>query len=246
MKTTHILTALTGVLAAQASAATITLITLSDSLLVGQNDTTGGSTAPAAPGDNWYTGAHAGIVRTRTAANNEQFRTQWYFRFDTSALSGVNAADIVSVTMYIPQIGRLNTLTDNIPLKLYDVGSSWDDDGTNYALWNQGRPSSEIAFGTGVELGVIDNHYNLFGTTADTSNTDVEGNFEYNTAALKSYVESWTSGGNDNGFLLTAPGVGLSGLAFDTPYLVIETIPEPSTAVLGLSGLGVLLLRRRR
>ncbi|GAA5494484.1 hypothetical protein Rhal01_00645 [Rubritalea halochordaticola] len=248
MKNTLMFGVVSALLFTHASAATITLDTLTDSITVGSTDTTGGSTAPTAPGDSWYTGDYEGSVRTRSDGNQVELRTQWYFRFDTSALAGVDAADIVSVTMYIPQVGRLNNRTDNIALKLYDVGSNWDDDGSAYPLWNQGRPSSEIAHGTGAELGVIDNHYNVFGNTTDTSNPDVEGIFEYSSAPLQAYVESWQNGDDNDGFLLTAPNVGLTGLAFATPTLVIETaaVPEPSSVFLSISGLGFLLLRRRR
>ena len=122
---------------ALASAATITLNTLADSELVGQNDP-GGATAPAAPGSGWYTSTNAGEVRQRATGNQENLRTQWYFRFDTAALAGISSGDILSATISIPQIGRLNTLNGSAPLELSDTNLVWNTS-TAHPAWNAGR-----------------------------------------------------------------------------------------------------------
>ena len=82
--------------------------TLTDSVMVGQDDVVS-TVAPAAPGDDgWFTGTHAGTLRGRQSSQTE-LRTQWNFRFDIAALTGIDPADINGVTLSIPQIGRLNT-----------------------------------------------------------------------------------------------------------------------------------------
>ena len=86
-----------------------------------------------------------------------------------------------------------------------------------------------------------------FGTAQDLTNTNVEGTFSSNSAALLTTVQSWTlDPANNEGFLLDISGAELTGLAFGDPTLTIETVPEPSsTALLGLGGFALMLRRRR-
>lgn len=201
--------------------ADLTLTSLIDSQLVGQDDTNA-ATAPTAPGDGWFTGAYSGTVRQRESGSNELWRTQWYFRFDISALSGVDPGLITGATLNLPQIGRLNTVTTGNDLKVFDVNNDWDDDGGNYPTWNLGREAPTGSGGT--ELASFgSNSYQQFGTTADTSNPDVEGTFVVANAALLDTVKSWAADpGNNEGLLVTMINVGFAGLAFDPPVLELE------------------------
>jgi hypothetical protein len=224
-------------------AATINLTTLADSVNVGQNDTAGGTTAPAAPGIFTSTGA-TGFVRGRATGAQEELRTQWYFRFDTAPLVGLNPAEIVSVTLTIPQVGRLNnTLTNNVPLVVFDVGSGWDDHGGSYPVWNQGR---EATIGTGSEIGRYADVYDatIGFSTATDSDAAAEGTYTFAQAELQTYVSGWLGGDANDGFLLTSPGGNNMGLSFGTPTLTVVTVPEPGIPLLG--SLGVLCMLRRR
>ncbi|BCX49026.1 hypothetical protein HAHE_29340 [Haloferula helveola] len=205
--------------------ADVTLSTLTDSQLVGQNDTDP-LTAPAVPGDGWFTGPYSGTVRQRESGSNEQWRTQWYLRFDISALSGVDPGLITGATFNILQIGRLNTVTTGNSLKVFDVNSDWDDDGGNYPTWNLGREAPTGAGGTELEnFGT--NSYQQFGTTTDTSNPDVEGTFVVTGSALLDTVKSWASDPADNeGLLVTMINVGFAGLAFGPPTLEITVLVD--------------------
>ena len=233
---------------AGASAATITLNTLADSVMVGEQDTAAAS-APAAPGDGWFTGPHAGTIRARsTTAPNPEFRTQWNFRFDASALAGVAPGTITSATLSIPQIGRLNTVSGpgNV-LNLYANTYDWDDDGSaDYPTWNRGRTDQGgDGFTVAASFGGADTH----GTALDLSNTNVEGTFVLDTATypgLLTAVQNWaTDPAANEGFLMTYQNAHNIGLAFGTPTLDIEVVPEPATGGLLLLGLALAARRRR-
>lgn len=237
--------------AGESPAETITLDTRTDNILVGQADATGGSTAPLAVGDGWFTGSYAGTVRQRSAGNQEQLRTQWYFRFDASAIGAVNPADITAATLRLPQIGRLNANAgiDTVPLRIFDPNESWDGGGTNYPKWNLGReaPNNTGAGAGGTLLESFADAYDTFGTgPTDISDPDVEGVFMSSSAALLATVQSWAaSGANNEGFLVSFTGPDNIGLAFGNPTLEITVVPEPSAALMLFAGAGVLLRRRR-
>ncbi|BDS08150.1 hypothetical protein NT6N_31900 [Oceaniferula spumae] len=242
IRTTTLVTGMTLGVTALTSAATITLNTLSDSELVGLNDG-GGATAPVAPGSGWYTGANAGEVRQRLNSNTE-LRTQWYFRFDITSLAGVPSGDILSATISIPQIGRLNgSAGAGAPLNLFDNNFVWNTS-TDQPGWNDGR---EVPTGSGTLLHSWADAANEYAVATDLSNTNVEGIFSSSSAALMTTVQSWAANPADNeGFLLSLVGAENIGLAFGTPTLVIQTVPEPSsTALLGLGGLALILRRHR-
>ena len=233
----------------ESRAATVTLNSLTDNIMVGQDDTTGGSTSPAAVGDGWFTGTYSGTLRQRSFGNNEPLRTQWYFRFDISSLLGVNPGDITSVTLSLPQIGRLNSNPgDNVPMRIFDPNASWDDDGSNYPVWNLGREAPNNQGGSGgTILETFADAYDTFGEgPTDTSNTNVEGVFAVTDGELLTTVQSWaTSGTNNEGLFASLVGADNIGLAFGAPTLVITTIPEPSGVLLLILGSGAALRRRR-
>ena len=250
--------------------ATIILNTLSESVMVGSGDTNSnvaplapGVHEPAAVGNPWFTSSFDGMLRGR-ATTQFQRRTQWNFRFDASALAGVDAADITAVTLSIPQIGRLNTQSyTNLAMRLYANTYDWADDGSaDYPTWNRGRTD---AGGDGVTIVGGSNAigtYNTFGQVTDTSNTNVEGTFIITSttgnpadgpttlttegvAALLTTVQGWaTNPASNEGFLLTYQNADNMGLAFGTPTLTITTIPEPGAASLLVLG-GLLLAGRR-
>ena len=218
--------------------ADIVLTSFTDNITVGLDDTDS-NVLPSPEGDGWFTGAHAGTVRQRTTGNQEQRRTQWYFRFDISTLSAVAPGDITGASLSLPQVGRLNNLTGSSQLKVFDPNNDWDDDGGNYPVWNLGR---ETNGGTQlINYGATS--YQTFGTTADTGNASVEGTFLVDNALLLATVQSWASNPTNNeGILVTMTSTSLSGLAFGAPTLTISTVPEPAT--LGLFLCGLLVLRR--
>jgi hypothetical protein len=174
-----------------------------------------------------------------------QLRTQWNFRFDISALNGIDSSIITNATITIPQIGRLNnTSVGTNALNLYANTYDWDAAGTvNYATWNRGRTD---AGGDGYTVAPSFGSFNTHGMVTDTSNTNVEGSFVLDSGALLTAVQSWADDPADNGgFLMTYQSATNIGLAFGTPTLVV-TIPEPSaTALLGLGGLALMMRRRR-
>lgn len=201
------------------SRSTQTISLLSESVLVGEQDTDR-STAPLAPGKGWYTGSSAGEVRQRDSSNTE-WRTQWYFRFDNLVLAPFAGDKILSASLHVPQIGRLNTQSTSNSLRFHDVNTHWDlSSGTAYPVWNLGR---ETPTGSGILLEDFgSSSYQQFGTTADTSNPDVEGTFTSNN--LGGTVQKWIDDPADNhGILVTMINTGLSGLAFDAPSLDITT-----------------------
>lgn len=242
---TIVLTALAiGLAAPRAHAdAILTINTLAESEMVGQNDADE-SLAPAAPGDGWYTGAYAGTIRARAGGDGEQLRTQWYFRFDLSALDGIDPDRISAATLSLPQIGRLNNTGSTAPMRLFDTNVDWDLDGSNYPIWNEGR-ESPTGSGTLIEnFGAI---YSTFGTATDTSDTDVEGTFTTSSAALLATVKTWADDPvNDEGLLLTFAGPGSAGLAFGTPTLELTIIPAPAALPAGLAMIGLAAARRKR
>ncbi|BCX49025.1 hypothetical protein HAHE_29330 [Haloferula helveola] len=204
----------------------IVLNSLTDSQMVGQNDSDP-LLLPAAPGDGWFTGAYAGTVRQRASGNQEQLRTQWYFRFDIAALSGIQPHLIQSATLDIPQIGRLNTLTTNNVLRIFDPNADWDDDGGNYPTWNLGREAPTGSPGGTLLADFGMNSYQIYGTTADQSDTNVEGVFTVDSAALLDTVKSWAADPGDNeGLFATFVQAALGGLAFGTPTLTLEVLPD--------------------
>ena len=136
MKTYIFTLTVTVVFAACAQASLITLSTLEDNSLVGWSDTNSNN-PPAAPGDGWFTGTYSGTVRER-ATTNFPLRTQWYFRFDDTALATIIAGKITSATLKLPQIGRLNTGQDDLDLVVYDTDLTWDSNATPYPTWNAG------------------------------------------------------------------------------------------------------------
>lgn len=232
-----------------APGATVTLDTLDRAVTVGQTDIDP-LVAPSAPGDGWFAGPHAGTLRGR-ATSSFELRTQWYFVFDIAALAGVAPGDIVSATLTIPQIGRLNTLSYTAPfIKLYDPNFTWDLGGSNYPVFNGGRALGAGGLPAGYPGGTYMadplGGYNDHGLVADTSNPDVEGEFIVNGAALLATVQSWAANPADNeGFFMTYENADNIGLAFGTPTLALEVIPEPATAGLLLLGVAVLARRRR-
>ena len=228
------------------SAEIVTLNTLTESVMVGQDDIVS-ATAPLAPGDGWFTGTAAGTIRARDVGDNEHWRTQWNFRFDIAALAGIDPADIISATLTIPQIGRLNTVSEpgNF-IKMYANTYDWSDDGSvDYPTWNRGRIDKG---GDGTLLGTIGGA-NTFGTVADTADPNVEGSFILTTiasppadtgvtyttadvAALLTAVQSWATNPADNeGFLMTYENAHAVGYAVGTPTLEVDVIPGPVTLV---------------
>lgn len=211
----------------------VTLDVRSDNVLVGQADTAGGKSVPAAVGDGWFTGSYAGTVRQRAVGNQEQLRTQWYFRFDIAALAGIAADDITSATLRLPQIGRLNSNPglDTVPLRIFDPNASWDAGGSNFPTWNLGREAPNNTGGSGgTLLESFPDAYDAFGLAADTSDPGVEGTFTVNNAALLATVQSWASSpANNEGLLATLPGADNIGLAFAAPTIELELVPGALT-----------------
>jgi len=228
LKTRPVLFLLTAAFTEFLAADSVTLSNLTDSVLVGQDDTTGGSTAPIVPGDGWFSGAHAGTLRQRTVGNQETLRTQWYFRFDIADIATLNPADITGATLSLPQIGRLNgNPGNNVPLRFFDPNASWDSGGTNYPFWNLGREAPTNTGGSGgTILETFIDAYDIFGEgPADTSNPNVEGTFTSSSAELLAMVKSWVANPADNeGVLATMPGADNIGLAFAAPTLLVEFV----------------------
>ncbi|MEJ6648019.1 MAG: sulfatase-like hydrolase/transferase, partial [Akkermansiaceae bacterium] len=209
------------------SAETIILSTRTESVMVGESDSVGGSTAPLAVGDGWFTGVHAGTLRQRSTTQFE-LRTQWYFRFDLADIATLAPEDILGVTLKLPQIGRLNgNPSDNVPMRMFDPNANWDLSGTNYPKWNLGREAPNHTGGSGgTLLASFPDAYDTFGEgPTDTSNVNVEGTFTSSSAALLTMVKGWvTSGTNNEGIMATLPGLGNIGLAFGDPVLEIEIV----------------------
>lgn len=225
-RNSHLLAPLVATSLSVCHGAPVVIDSLTDSQMVGLNDTDP-LVEPVAEGDGWFTGAYAGTVRQRSNGNAIERRTQWYFRFDIAALSGVQPHLIQSATLELPQIGRLNNLTTNNALQVYDTNANWDDDGGNYPTWNLGREAPAGSPGGTLLADFGMNSYQIFGTVADTSNTDVEGIFTVDGSALLDTVKTWAADPGDNeGFLATFVQAALGGLAFGTPTLTLDVLPD--------------------
>ncbi|MEJ6648018.1 MAG: PEP-CTERM sorting domain-containing protein [Akkermansiaceae bacterium] len=80
----------------------------------------------------------------------------------------------------------------------------------------------------------------------DLTNNNVEGTFTVTDGALLTTVQSWATNPADNeGFFISYEAAHNIGVAFGTPTLEITYVPEPSAALLGFLGAGMLLRRRR-
>ena len=204
-----------------AMAGTITVNTLTaDNTMVGSTDTDPFS-APLAVGGQWYSNTFSGTIRERQSSIFEN-RTEWYFRFDLSALSGVSSNDIQSVAINLPQIGRLNGDSKVSGIAVYDTDLDWDmSSGTKYPTWGAGTNGTLVAS--------IADAYNYFGLTADVTNDNVEGVFSASTPELKALVFGWMGDPSSNeGLLVRFTSEENIGLAFGVPSLEITTFGTES------------------
>lgn len=208
--------------ACPAQGSTITFGRLTESVMVGSNNRNP-AIAPTAPGDGWFTGTHAGTIRGRNDTNLE-LRTQWNFRFGISALSGIAPENITKVTLKIPQIGRLNAISNSQPCLVLRANTyDWhaDGSGAGYPVYNGSFTVAAPQFGT----------YNTFGQVQDTTNPNVEGTFVLDSGTypnLLTVVQGWAAGPSANeGFSLGCAYAENMALAFGSPTLVITYGQSP-------------------
>ncbi|MEO6751410.1 MAG: alpha/beta hydrolase fold domain-containing protein [Chthoniobacteraceae bacterium] len=202
--------------ASPAQGGTITLGTLSESTMVGLKNTNP-AIAPTAPGDGWFTGAYAGTIRGRQDTSFD-LRTQWNFRFNISAISGIAPGRITGVTLSIPQIGRHTaTSVSQTALTLRANTYDWHADGTGagYPVFNGPYTVAAAQFGS----------YDTHGQIQDRTNPNVEGTFVLDSATypeLLTVVQGWAANPAANeGFALGYFNAADTGLAFGTPTLVV-------------------------
>jgi acetyl esterase/lipase len=205
-----------GLATAPSRGETVTFGTLTDSVMVGANSRNP-AIAPAAPGDGWFTGAHAGTIRSRKDSKLE-LRTLWNFRFAIDALSGIAPASISKVTLKIPQIGRHTSLSSSLAalvLRANTYDWSANGSGAGYPVFNGPTTIVALKFGT----------YNTFGRLQDRTDRNVEGTFVVDSGTypnLLTVVQGWAANSSRNeGFSLTCPYAEDTGLAFGKPTLVI-------------------------
>jgi hypothetical protein len=178
------------------------------------------------------------------------------FRFDASSLAGIPGTDILSVTLNLT-VSNVTGFRRGFVGALVDGNADWTNSG---ATWNT-RNGIDAWVGaqgarTGSDSEVINPEFAVAGTETDgeviSIPLDVAGTSYGDFSEL---FAEWNDGSNNGMVIYNFGGLPNTGVQFFhsseatnpsfRPQLVVETIPEPSHFLLGLSGL-VLALRRRR
>lgn len=165
--------------------------------------------------------------------NGSGYDTNVVIRFDDIFNFVPAGATIVSASLFID----IDNNGDDMELYQLNGGFNWDETTTT---WNN--------FGSSANDGV------LVGTETVGSPIIVDGDGNKVFIDVTATVQAWFAGATNNGwaFLPTgSDGVDFDASEnsdlFDRPALYIEYIPEPSAlALLGLGGLALALVRRRR
>lgn len=179
-------------------------------------------------------------------------------RFDTSSLASIPAADILSVTLNLTlqdstgrRGGFVGTLVD-ANADWTNSGATWNTkDGSNAWILGGARGGSDSEILNPVFTILEDDAFNdtLFSIPLDVTGTSY--------ADFSELFAEWNDGINNGLVIYNVPIPAPLAAGVQTfysseatnaafrPQLVIETIPEPSSALFGLLGLAAFLRRKR-